>query len=170
MSIKRGIKNGDLVYISAISTDDVLYQYGGKRPVGNYLSESEYKHTSLVGMIGKLLAYREPEVKHNKSGVTKAIVSLSLPENFFEFDEDSKPTYWNRHYKLSENKGVKTKSFDVLFATGVKLELVSVLPSDLRYGVGNTELISDYVRPTDMDKEVYSCAELDFTPISFQSE
>ena len=48
MSIKRGIKNGDLVYISAISTDDVLYHYGGKRRVGNYLSESEYNHTSVV--------------------------------------------------------------------------------------------------------------------------
>ena len=168
MSIKKGIKNGDLVYISAVSTSDLLHKYGGKRASGAYNSEAEYKHSSLVGMIGKLVAHREPEGKHNKSGVTRAIIRLTLPENFFHSTEENKPTYWNRHFNVE--KIAKKKQFDVLFSTGVKLDIVSLMPCDLRYGYANTEIVKDYVREADLSKEVHSCAEHDFTPEVFSGK
>tara|TARA_R100001082_G_scaffold90419_2_gene56934 strand:- start:17285 stop:17797 length:513 start_codon:yes stop_codon:yes gene_type:complete len=143
MSIKRGIKNGDLVYISAISTSDILYDYGGKKSQYTYSTEQERKHSTLVGMVGRLVAYEEPDKKYNKAGFTKAIIKFQLPSNFFK-GEDIK--YWERHYDTIKNKNTTTQVYDVLFSTGVKLDLVSILPSDLRYGVCNNEMISDFVR------------------------
>lgn len=170
MSIKRGINKGDLVYISAISKDDILYPYGGKRALGSYVSEQAYKCSTLTGMVGKLVDWREPEGKNNKSGYTKAIIRLTLPENFFEFPEE-KITYWDRFYDVNnkENTNIKTKSFEILFSTGVKLELISMLPSDLRYGASKHELVYRHVREPSMSIKDFSSSstESDFTPENF---
>jgi len=165
MSIKKGINVGDLVYISAISTADTLHKHGGTRARGYYVSESEVKLSSLVGMLGKLMGCTEPEGKHNKSGMTRAIVRFNLPSNFFVCDEDMR--YYNRTYNCTadENKGVKTEKFDVLFSTGVKLEPISLMPSDLRYGYAQHEMIRDYVKKATQD--TYKNIESNFLPENF---
>ena len=171
MSIKNGINKGDLVYISAISPLDVLHDYGGKRARGMYNTESEYKLSSLVGMVGRLMGYREPEGKNNKSGMTKAVVRFTLPDNFFVFDEDMR--YYNRMYnpKEDENKGVKTTKFDVLFSTGVRLEQVSLMPSDLRYGYAVNELAREHVRGANSmpDNDCWYESESDFIPETYST-
>ena len=171
MSIKKGINNGDLVYISAISPKDELHNWGGTRARGSYCSESEYKLSSLVGMVGRLMGYREPEGKHNKTGMTKAVVRFTLPDNFFVFDEDMR--YYNRMYnpKADENKGVKTTKFDVLFSTGVRLEQVSLMPSDLRYGYAVNELAREHVRGANSmpDNECWYESESDFIPETYST-
>tara|TARA_R110002020_G_scaffold206692_1_gene412002 strand:- start:763 stop:1284 length:522 start_codon:yes stop_codon:yes gene_type:complete len=170
MSIKKGISKGDLVYISSISPKDVLHSYGGTR-VRGYCSESDYKLTSLVGMVGRLMGYREPEGKNNKTGMTKAVVRFTLPDNFFVFDEDMR--YYNRMYnpKADENKGVKMAKFDVLFSTGVRLEQVSLMPSDLRYGYAVNELAREHVRGASSmpDNECWYESESDFIPETYST-
>ena len=170
MSIKKGISKGDLVYISSISPKDVLHSYGGTR-VRGYCSESDYKLSSLVGMVGRLMGYREPEGKNNKTGMTKAVVRFTLPDNFFVFDEDMR--YYNRMYnpKADENKGVKMAKFDVLFSTGVKLEQVSLMPSDLRYGYAVNELAREHVRGASSmpDNECWYESESDFIPETYST-
>mgnify|MGYP005822927883 FL=1 len=170
MSIKKGISKGDLVYISSISPKDVLHSYGGTR-VRGYCSESNYKLSRLVGMVGRLRGYREPEGKNNKTGMTKAVVRFTLPDNFFVFDEDMR--YYNRMYnpKADENKGVKMAKFDVLFSTGVKLEQVSLMPSDLRYGYAVNELAREHVRGASSmpDNECWYESESDFIPETYST-
>ena len=171
MSIKKGINNGDLVYISAISPKDELHNWGGTRARGSYCSESEYKLSSLVGMVGRLMGYREPEGKHNKTGMTKAVVRFTLPDNFFVFDEDMR--YYNRMYnpKADENNGVTTTKFDVLFSTGVRLEQISLMPSDLRYGYAVNELAREHVRGANSmpDNECWYNSESDFIPETYST-
>ena len=170
MSIKKGINKGDLVYISSISPKDVLHSYGGTRARG-YCSESDYKLCSLVGMVGRLMGHREPEGKNNKSGMTKAVVRFTLPDNFFVFDEDMR--YYNRMYnpKADENKGVKMAKFDVLFSTGVKLEQVSLMPSDLRYGYAVNEIAREHVRGANSmpDNDCWYESESDFIPETYST-
>jgi len=167
MSIKKGINKGDLVYISSISPKDVLHSYGGTRARGCYVSEAEVKLSSLVGMVGRLMGYREPEGENNKSGMTKAVVRFTLPNNFFVYDEDMR--YYNRMYnpKADENKGVKVAKFDVLFSTGVKLEPVSLMPSDLRYGYAVNDLAREHVKGAKNDNESWYESESDFIPETY---
>ena len=104
MSIKVGIKKGDLVFISAIDTKDPLYEYA-KRTTSKYASQAEHKLTSLVGMVGELIDFTDRG--DSKSGYTKAIVRFSMPEDFWMQRKDESVSWWNRAYKYKEKRKAK---------------------------------------------------------------
>ena len=149
MSIKNGINKGDMVFISAVDTKDPLYEYS-KRPKSKYCNDSEHKLTSLIGMTGELISYRESA--ECKSGFCKAILRFSLPTDFFENKEDENISWWNRAYRVEKDKKMKPlKEFDILFSKGVKLEGISDMPSSLRYVYlqSDESIVRDFVRPAE---------------------
>ena len=153
MSIKNGIATGDMVFISAVDTKDPLYEYS-KRPRGTYNSEANNKLTSLIGMTAQLINYLDV----SKSGYCRAILRVSLPEDFFSVNgEDKTLSWWSRAYKVQDGEEMKPlKEFDILFDKGVKLEGISYMPSSLRYAYlkGENSIARAYVRPAD-DKSKY---------------
>ena len=80
--------------------------------------------------------------------------------------------YYNRMYnpKADENKGVKMAKFDVLFSTGVRLEQVSLMPSNLRYGYAVNELAREHVRQTTPPfEDSWYESESDFIPETYST-
>ena len=146
MSIKVGIKKGDLVFISAIDTKDPLYEYA-KRTTSRYASQAEHKLTSLVGMVGELMDFSDRS--DSKSGYAKAIVRFSLPEDFWLPREEGSVSWWNRAYKYEEKSKAKITQFDILFSKGVKLEALSYMPSGLRYAYLQSEdcIVKEFISP-----------------------
>jgi hypothetical protein len=147
MSIKVGIKKGDLVFISAIDTKDPLYEYS-KRTTSKYASQSEHKLTSLVGMVGELMAFSDNG--SSKSGYTKAIVRFSMPEDFWmQRGKDDRVSWWDRAYKFDVENKAKLTQFDLMFSKGVKLEPLSYMPSGLRYAYlqSDESIIREFIYP-----------------------
>ena len=148
MSIKNGINKGDMVFISAVDSKDPLYEYS-KRPRGTYNSEANNKLTSLIGMTAQLINYQDT----SKSGYCRAILRVSLPEDFFSVNgEDKALSWWSRAYKVQDGEEMKPlKEFDILFSKGVKLEGISYMPSSLRYAYLQSDeaIVRDFVRPAE---------------------